>query len=127
MGKAQDTRMGFTRFVEMGRVVLINYGPDSGKLGMIVDVIDQNRCMVYSPDTTPQRQETGYKRLSLTDLKVKIQRAARQRTCEKVWNESDVKASWEATSWAKKIAAKKAKATCTDFQRFKNMLAKKKK
>merc|ERR1712070_1128734 len=114
MGKAQDTSMGFTRFVEMGRVVLI------------IDVIDQNRCMVYSPETTPQRRETGYKRLSLTDLKIDIQRAARQKTCEKAWAASDVNAKWESTSWAKKIAARKAKATDTDFQRFKNMVAKKK-
>merc|ERR1719198_1203235 len=75
--------MGFTRFVETGRVVVINYGPDAGKLGMIVDVIDQNRCFVYSPYTTLKRTEIGYKRLSLTDLKVGIQRAARVKTCEK--------------------------------------------
>merc|ERR1712031_97251 len=97
---------GFTRFVEMGRVVVVNYGDDAGKLGMIVDVIDQNRCLVYSPYTTLPRTEMGYKRLSLTDLKVSIQRAARVKTCEK-------------------IAARKYKATCSDFQRFKDMVAKK--
>merc|ERR1712072_1614091 len=61
--------MGFTRFVEMGRVVLVNYGPNEGTLGMITDVIDQNRCMVYSPSF--DRKEMTYKRLSLTDLKVR--------------------------------------------------------
>jgi ribosomal protein L14E/L6E/L27E len=30
------------RFVEIGRVGLINYGEDYGKLIVIVDVIDQN-------------------------------------------------------------------------------------
>merc|ERR1712216_1076360 len=54
-----------------GRVVLVNYGPDAGKLGMITDVIDQNRCMVYSPYTSLPRQEMTYKRLSLTDLKLR--------------------------------------------------------
>merc|ERR1711912_166113 len=73
-------KMGFTRFVEMGRVVVVNYGDDAGKLGMIVDVIDQNRCLVYSPYTSLPRTEMGYKRLSLTDLKVSIQRAARVKT-----------------------------------------------
>lgn len=33
----------FTRFVEVGRVVLINYGPDNGKLATIIDVVDQNK------------------------------------------------------------------------------------
>jgi len=33
----------YSRFVEVGRVVLINYGEDAGKLALILDVIDQNR------------------------------------------------------------------------------------
>merc|ERR1711918_242517 len=108
MGERSKT-MGFTRFVEMGRVVLINYGPDAGKLGMIVDVIDQNRCMVYSPDCDKKKQEIGYKRISLTDLKVKIQRGARMGTCVKTWAEADVAAQWDKTSWAKKIASRSAR------------------
>lgn len=35
------------RFVEIGRVAYISYGPDAGKLAVIVDVIDQNRvCLL---------------------------------------------------------------------------------
>merc|ERR1712159_930321 len=101
-----------------------HYGPDAGKLGMISDIIDQNRCMVYSPSTTLPRNEMSYKRLSLTDLKVKLQRGARTGTCQKAWAESDVEATWEATAWGKKIAARKRKATIGDFQRFKDMKAK---
>ena len=33
----------FRRFVQVGRVVLVNYGPDEGKLAVIVDVVDQSR------------------------------------------------------------------------------------
>jgi len=33
----------FTRFVEIGRVVLVNYGPDAGKLATIIDVVDNNK------------------------------------------------------------------------------------
>lgn len=35
--------MPFTRYVEIGRVALINYGPEYGKLVVISDVVDQNR------------------------------------------------------------------------------------
>ncbi|GAU43010.1 hypothetical protein TSUD_28290 [Trifolium subterraneum] len=35
--------MPFKRFVEIGRVALVNYGEDYGKLVVIVDVIDQTR------------------------------------------------------------------------------------
>lgn len=35
--------MPFTRNVEIGRVALINYGAEAGKLVVIVDVVDHNR------------------------------------------------------------------------------------
>lgn len=35
--------MPFQRYVEIGRVALINYGEDYGKLVVIVDVVDKNR------------------------------------------------------------------------------------
>ena len=40
--------MGFTRFVEVGRVVLINYGPDAGKIATIVDILDSKRVSIYN-------------------------------------------------------------------------------
>lgn len=33
----------FKRFVEIGRVAYVSFGPYAGKLVAIVDVIDQNR------------------------------------------------------------------------------------
>ena len=36
----------YKRFVQVGRVILINAGPDSGKLATIVDVLDQNRVFM---------------------------------------------------------------------------------
>lgn len=33
----------FKRFIEIGRVAYISFGPHAGKLVAIVDVIDQNR------------------------------------------------------------------------------------
>lgn len=39
---------GFKRFVEIGRVALVNYGEDYGKLVVIVDVVDQNRVTSYA-------------------------------------------------------------------------------
>ena len=35
--------MPFARFVQIGRVALVNYGPEYGSLVVITDVIDQNR------------------------------------------------------------------------------------
>ena len=38
----------FKRFVEIGRVALVNYGKDYGRLVVIVDVVDQNRVSLSS-------------------------------------------------------------------------------
>ncbi len=35
--------MPFKRHVEIGRVALVNYGEDYGKLLVISDILDQNR------------------------------------------------------------------------------------
>ncbi len=44
---AQESKL-YTRFAEVGRVVLVQYGPNYGKLATIVDILDQNRvCTVF--------------------------------------------------------------------------------
>merc|ERR1712057_150389 len=106
MGKLEE--MGYTRFVQAGRVALVNFGPDNGKLVVIVDVIDQNRCLAVGPTTDVPRQVIGYKRLSLTDIKIPLGRAARAGTVVKAWTAADVEGQWAACSWGKKVAARKA-------------------
>lgn len=39
----------FKRFVEIGRVALVNYGKEYGRLVVIVDVIDHNRVCSLVP------------------------------------------------------------------------------
>ncbi len=39
----------FKRFIELGRVVLINYGPLSGKLAVIVDILNTTRVLIHGP------------------------------------------------------------------------------
>merc|ERR1711924_86539 len=69
----------------------------------------------------------GYKRLSLTDIKVEgVARGARKKTVDTAWTAEDIDGQWAATAWGKKCAACKAKATANDFDRFQAMVAKKK-
>ena len=121
--------MVFKRHVEVGRVVLINFGPEKGKLATIIDIVDQNKCLIDGPSdvTGVSRQVIGYGRIALTDLTVKIQRNARQKTLIAAWKEADTLATWEASSWAKKLSTKKKRANLSDFDRFKVMVAKKQK
>ena len=121
--------MPFKRYMEVGRVVLVNYGPEAGKLATVVDIVDQNKCLIDGPEelTGVSRQVISYTRIALTDFTVKIQRNARQKTLKAKWAEADVLAKWEASSWAKKLATKKKRASLSDFDRFKVMVAKKQK
>ncbi len=42
--------MPFTRNVEIGRLAMVNFGPDYGKLVVITDVLDHHRALVDMPD-----------------------------------------------------------------------------
>jgi len=119
--------MVFKRFVEVGRIVLINYGPEKGQLATIIDIVDQNKCLIDGPSdlTGVQRQVISYSRIALTDITIKIQHNARQKTLIAAWTNEDVQGQWEKTSWAKKLASKKKRANLSDFDRFKVMVAKK--
>eukprot|EP01038_Epipyxis_sp_PR26KG_P008233 gene8233-11141_t len=122
--------MPFTRFVEIGRVVLINYGPDAGKLATIIDVVDAKRVLIDGPQsiTGVHRQVLALKRLSLTDVLLeKVYRGATQKSLKKAWTEQKALEKWQSSAWAKKLDSKKKRANLSDFDRFKVMVAKKQK
>lgn len=117
----------FNRFVEVGRVIRINYGPDCGKLAIIVEVFDHNRVIIDGPTTGVARQALSIKRLSLTGLKVTIPRGAGSKVLTKVIAKENILAKWNECGTAKKIAAHEARQSMTDFDRFKEMVLNKKK
>ncbi|KAB5568242.1 hypothetical protein DKX38_002035 [Salix brachista] len=114
--------MPFKRYVEIGRVALVNYGKDYGKLVVIVDVIDQNRALVDSPDMV--RSQMNFKRLSLTDIKIEINRVPKKKALIEAMEKADVKTKWENSSWGRRLTVQKRRASLNDFDRFKLMLAK---
>lgn len=120
--------MPYKRFVEIGRVCLLTYGPDKGKLCTIVDIVDENRVLVDGPVaiTGVHHHALPIKWMMLTDLKVDVKRNARQTSLTRAWEEADVLAKWSASSWAKKLADKSKRAAMSDFDRFEVMIARKK-
>merc|ERR1719215_1763756 len=118
----------FTRFVEPGRLALVTYGPCVGKMCTIVDIVDQKRVVVDGPEdlTGVRRHMMPVKRLSLTDLRATIPRGAREKTLRTVLQKDDIMNKWSQTSWAKKLKAKEVRAGMSDFDRFKLMVARKK-
>ena len=53
--------MPFSRLAEIGRVVLVNYGPETGKLLVITDIVDQNRVSagLRTPGAAPGAAHAG--------------------------------------------------------------------
>ncbi|KAJ1606695.1 ribosomal protein L14 [Cryptosporidium canis] len=117
----------FTRFVEPGRLCRIQYGPDTGKMCFIVDVINMNRVLIDGPTTEVSRQSIPLRRLGLTDFKVKIPRGARTGTIKKILDkDSSCIDNFNKTTYGQKCAAKVFKANMTDFERHALLVARKK-
>jgi len=119
--------MAFKRFVEVGRVVLVQYGPSYGKLAVIADVMDQKKCLIDGPTTGVQRQLICYKRLALLDQVVEIKRGADTATVKAAAKSAKITETFRATGWGKKLSNKKKRAAMSDFDRFKLMVARKEK
>lgn len=116
-----------TRFVEIGRVVFINYGPDTGKLAVIVDVVDYNRVIVDGPSTGVARQQLPLKRASLTEFVLPIKRNQTGKNIAAAYASEKIDEKWAQTSTGKTLASRLRKASLTDFERFKLMVTQKKK
>ncbi len=118
----------FSRFVEVGRVVLVSQkgSQDDGKIAVITEIIDANRAVIDGPSTGVARQPLAYKYMVLTPLVVAgLPRAAGSTTVAKYFEKSEIAAKWAKSAWAKKREAAKQKQAANDFQRFELMVLKK--
>jgi large subunit ribosomal protein L14e len=74
--------MGYNKFVQVGRVTRINYGPLEGKLATIVDIVSDKRVLVDGENI--QRQVIPIARLQLTSQVLKVGRGARTGAVRKI-------------------------------------------
>ena len=111
--------MAFKRFVEIGRVIIINYGPLRNKLAVVVDVLSTTKLLIDGVQV--RRQELSLNRVTLTDIKIDIERSANHAAVVKAYNEGKVEENFQKTSFAKKLAVRNIRRNLTDFDRFKVM------
>jgi len=116
--------MPFKNFVEIGRIAVLNDGPNCGKIAVIVNVIDQNRVLIDGPTTGVLRQEFPIKRIQLTPITVKFPFNAPTRVVRKELESAKVNETWEKSSWKKRMVIKAKRAGLTDLDRFKLRKAK---
>lgn len=111
--------MPYTQFVEFGRVALVSYGPLADKLAVIVDIVDDKRVLIDIPNTSEPRQVIPVKRLNLTDIVIKIDRAAPINAVAAAFKNEKVQDAFSKTNWAKHMQNSKNRDALNDFQRFK--------
>ena len=113
--------MVFRRFVEVGRVIVINYGPNTGKLAVVVDILTTTKILVQGLKGGVRRQELSLRRVSLTDFKLDIKRGAKRDEVLKAVEKDKLEDKFKNSTFAKKVELRKKRASLTDFDRFKVM------
>lgn len=119
--------MAQTRFVEIGRVAYVNFGPELGKLCVIIDVVDSKRALVDGPSTGVLRQQMPFSRLSLTEFVIPVKRNQKTANVGKIFDQNDIVKRWTSSHAGSHIEQRLRRANLTDFERFKLMVAQKKK
>ena len=104
-------------------MAIVTFGPEAGKYVVIVDIIDQGRALVEGPSV--KRQSVIFRRMQLTDIVLTIPRGIGSHALAKAFVKQDLAAKFQQTPWGKKQAVRAKRASMTDFDRFKLMLAKK--
>jgi large subunit ribosomal protein L14e len=89
-----------------------------------VDVADANRVLVDGENFP--RMIYPLKRLSLTRMKIDIQKGARTSTLIRASKKADLAAKWATTPIAKKLAQRSLRANLSDLERFQVMIHRKK-
>ncbi|CAF1538575.1 unnamed protein product [Rotaria magnacalcarata] len=116
--------MPYDRLVQVGRVAYVAFGPETGKLCCITNIIDQTRVLVDGPSSHVSRQALNIKSLHLTKYVLKLLPGARSKTVKKLWDSHDINKKWQESRWCKKIQAKHLRSKMTDFDRYKLVNAK---
>ena len=119
--------MVFRKFVEIGRVVMINYGPLAGKIAVIVDILNTSKVLVHGPKEGVRRQEISLRRITLTEFKLDIKRGIHKDDLVKAIESAKIDEKFKETAYGKKLARRLTRAKLTDFDRFKVMRLKQKK
>lgn len=122
----KEKHLLFKRFVEPGRLCLIEYGPFFGKICIIVDIITLKRVIVDGPfENGVPRMIIPIKRLRLLDQYVKIKKNTGSKKLKEIVESSKILETFRSSPLGKKMAIRKRREESTDFERFQVLYAKK--
>ncbi|EAN80076.1 40S ribosomal protein L14, putative [Trypanosoma brucei brucei TREU927] len=112
-------------YIRAGRLVRILRGPRQNRVGVIVDIVDANRVLVENPcEQKMWRHVQNLKNVEPLKFCVSISRNCSTKALKEALESKKVLEKYAATKSAVRIAAKKAFAESTDFERYQLRVAK---
>ena len=146
-----ELKLASWKLVEVGRLVLIRSGPYTGKLAVIVQIVDHRRVwsmeremrtwdgkadlyifqvLVDGPSTDEKkivpRHVLPLAYATLTHFVIpKLPRAAGTGPVRKLWEKNEIDGKWAQSNFAQSTARAEKRKNLTDFERFKVLRLKK--
>ena len=106
-------------YVRVGRLARVLRGPRAGRVGIITALVDSNRVLMENPaDEKMWRHVQSLQNVEPTKFAVKIGANASTASLKKALEAKNILAAYEKTGKAKAVAAAKALAESTDFERY---------
>lgn len=108
-----------SHYIRAGRLVRILRGPRQDRVGVIVDIVDANRVLVENPeDEKMWRHVQNLKNVEPLKFCVDVARNCSAKALKAALDSSKALEKYAKTRTAHRVAAKKACAASTDFERY---------
>jgi len=109
--------MGYNRFVQIGRVARVNYGPLEGKIATIVDILNSKRVLIDGEGIN--RQVIPIARLQLTKQVLQVGRGVRTGKLRSTLSKLNVQKTFDESALGRSYSRQARREQLSDFERFK--------
>lgn len=120
----QSSIQGYHRFVQIGRVARVIYGPQEGKIATIVDILNDKRVLIDGENV--ERQIIPIRRLQLTKQMAGIKRGTRTNKVKAIFKKEKIAQNYADSSIGKSYAAQARRESLNDFERHKVVVLRRK-
>lgn len=105
--------------LELGRVVYINYGPQAGKIAVVVDIVNGTQIVVDGPGLGVERHVVSTRRLELTQFRIgDFAKGDKRGELRKKIESFGLEKRFASAGIGKRIAKQQKRASLSDFDRF---------
>ena len=113
--------MEFKRLVEVGRVIIVNYGQLVGKLAVIIDILTPTKVIVQELKVKGDIKRQELSLTNVTEDKIDIEKRAKKEEVLKAIEEYKIENKYKKSNFGKKVELRQKRSNITDFDRFKVM------